>query len=347
MRLSSAIKACCIFASFFMASYSVAEKRYYPVPSSAPLEIGAEEFRDRYLTLRRLEGVYINFNAIRTAGAQLGINVPNTLYKQVRDKIEAAGLLYLSEEDMLLTPGQPTMQLWPVYEGESLTEHEELAAQNNAYGAHGNPFACAASLWVGFEQSASLLRQPENQYKLSTWGGGDNTYQCDGRGQWMANAVLKQIDNFLVDYRKAQRDPEPVIVAHTADVPQHCSQSWITHLNVFATNETTINQNIKPILDKLYSVAARCNTFSYIIETHADQRADADYNRLLTEGRARSIKDYLISKGMEYHRVHMRPLGESAPISTGMTEADHAKNRRVVIIPIKQEDIANAQLDVF
>jgi len=192
-----------------------------------------------------------------------------------------------------------------------------------------------------------LLRQPENQYKLATWGGGDDTNQCEGRGQWMADAVLKQLDNFIADFKKSQRNPDPIVVANTTDVPQHCSQSWVTHLNVFATNETKINQNIKPILDKLKNVAARCNTFNYIIETHADQRADADYNRLLTEGRARSIKDYLISKGMEFHRIHMRPLGESAPISTGTTPEDHAKNRRVVIIPIKQDDIANAQLEDF
>lgn len=345
MRFLLAMQACCLFASVVMVSHVKAEKRFYPLPSSAPLEIGAEEFRDRYLTLRRIEGVYVNFGNLRTAGLDLDITVPKTVYEKVQQKLEAAGLLFLSEDEMLMTPGQPLMNLWPTYEGESIKK--ESGEHNNVYGAADYKPLCTAALWVGFEQSAMLLRQPENQYKLSTWGSGAKTDQCENRGQWMADAVLKQIDNFIADYRKAQRDPDPVIVSNTNDVPQHCSQSWVTHLNVFATNETTINQNIKPILDKLRNVAARCNTFSYIIETHADQRADADYNRLLTEGRARSIKDYLITKGMEHQRIHMRPLGESAPISTGTTPADHAKNRRVVIIPIKQEDIANAQLDTY
>ncbi len=343
MRLLSAVKTCFLFASVLIATGANAENRHYPLPSSEPLEVGAEDFRERYLTLRKLEGVYLDFTAIRTAGKDVGVSVPKTLYKQAQQKIEAAGLLYLSEDEMLLTPGQPIMNLWPSYTGEARAKL--TTEENDAYGACNIPDSCSASLWVGFEQSATLLRQPENQYKLSTWGGGDEVNQCQGRGEWMANAVLKQLDNFIADYRKAQRDLDPVVVASTNDVPQHCSQSWVTHLNVFATDETKINQNIKPILDKLTDVAARCNTYSYIIETHADQRAEADYNRLLTEARARSIKDYLISKGTEYHRIRMRPLGESAPISTGTTAADHAKNRRVVIIPMKQEDLANAQLE--
>jgi outer membrane protein OmpA-like peptidoglycan-associated protein len=347
MRLSTAIKALCLVASLSVTTAIKADKRHYPLPSTEPFEIGAEEYRDKYLTLRRLEGVYVNFDTIRSAGEELGISVPKTLYQQVQNKLEAAGLVYLSEAEMALTPGQPLMNLWPLYEGEAPAEETEQSQEGEAYGSCGIPVACSASLWASFEQSATLLRQPENQYKLATWGDGDDTNQCEDRGQWMADAVLTQIDNFIADFKKAQLDPAPIIVSKTADVPQQCSQSWVTHLNVFATNETKINQNIKPILDKLQDVAARCNTFSYIIETHADQRAAADYNRLLTEGRARSIKDYLISQGMDYHRIHMRPLGESAPIATGTTAEDHAKNRRVVIIPIKPEDIANAQLEDF
>ena len=92
-------------------------------------------------------------------------------------------------------------------------------------------------------------------------------------------------------------------------------------------------------------MAERCNTFNYIIETHADQRADSAYNAILTEARARSIKDYLLSKGMPYHRIKMRPLGESAPISQGSSEADHAINRRVIIKPVDLEAFENAELD--
>ncbi len=335
----------CLVTLLTLANTADAEKRFYPLPAAEPLEIGDEDFRERYLTLRNLEGLYVDFTVIRAAGKDLGITVPDTLYMQAQQKIEAAGLLFLSKDERLLTPGQPIMNLWPAYKGEARSNSGE--DQNNmAYEACEIPDSCTVSLWAGFEQSASLLRQPENQYMLSTWGGGDNAKTCQDRGDWMATAVLAQLDNFIADYKKAQLEPDPVVVGSTSDVPQHCSQSWVTHLNVFATNESRINKEIKPILDRLHDVAARCNNFSYVIETHADQRADTNYNKLLTEARARSIKHYLISKGMDYHRIYMRPLGESVPIATGSTEADHAKNRRVVIIPMRQEDIVNSALEI-
>jgi len=117
MRLLPAIQACCLVASLVVTTIANADVRHYPVPSNEPFEVGTEAFRDRYLTLRDLEGVYIDFNTIRSAGKDLGITIPNTLYEQAQQKIEAADLLFLSEEEMQLTPGQPLMNLWPTYEG--------------------------------------------------------------------------------------------------------------------------------------------------------------------------------------------------------------------------------------
>jgi len=48
---------------------------------------------------------------------------------------------------------------------------------------------------------------------------------------------------------------------------------------------------------------------------------------------------------MPYHRLKMRPLGESDPTALGSTEADHAKNRRVIIKPVKLEEFRNTKLD--
>ncbi|MEM7256157.1 MAG: OmpA family protein, partial [Pseudomonadota bacterium] len=167
-------------------------------------------------------------------------------------------------------------------------------------------------------------------------------YTAYARTHGMFSYRIMHSWNVLVPYH-AQ---DGVRVSNVDDVPQYCSQAWVTHLNMFATNETRLNANMTPILDRLHAVAARCNTFSYIIETHADQRADAQYNKLLTEGRARSIKDYLLSLGMAHHRILMNPMGESAPIATGTSASDHAKNRRIVIKPIRQQDLASASLDL-
>lgn len=334
---------CSLFTMLVHINAATAQTRTYPQPTSVPLQVGSEDYRESYLTLRRLEGMHVDFSAIKSTSKEQDINIPDSLFKNVREKIEASGLLFLSRDEMLTTPGLPILHLWPTYETKSFCENQQPDSDQAPCDI---PDYCTVSLWAEFAQSATILRQPENQYKLSTWGSGDKAHLCEEQGQWMADAVLNQLDNFITDYKKAQRDFGQVVVDNTTDVPSQCSQSWVTHLNVFKSNEARINEDIKPLLSKLRSVAARCNTYSYIIETHADQRADADYNKLLTEARARSIKDFLVSNGMEHHRILMRPLGESAPISNGTSEADHAKNRRVVIIPMEKNDIANAQLEL-
>lgn len=353
MRFPSVARACCtVFCTVLTGAAISSEARFYPQPSPKALEVGAEEFREGYMSLRGLEGLYVDVSVVMTAGKDKGIIVPDTLEQQVRDKIESAGLFYLTKEEMQVTPGQPMMNLWPSYkvdgddDGANNTQDtDKNSAQCDNPVKCKNLVKCESSLWAGFGQSATLLRQPENQYRLSTWGDGDESEHCKDRGNWMAAAVLRKIDFFIADYKKAQQDLAPVVVAKTSDVPEHCSRSWVTHLNVFATNESTINSHIKPIFNRLTQVAERCNTYNYIIETHADQRADSTYNKLLTEARARSIKDYLLSQGMPYDRVKMRPLGESAPITLGSSDADHAKNRRVIIKPVKHDEFQNAELD--
>jgi len=149
----------------------------------------------------------------------------------------------------------------------------------------------------------------------------------------MEQAVLDKVDLLLSDYKKAQQESQIATVYQQSDVPANCHQPWLMYLDVFATNQTHLSDQVKPILDKLVSVSNECPATDYIIETHADTRADDHYNNILTVARAHSIKDYLISKGLAFKRIHTKPMGESQPVSTGSTEEDHAANRRVVILP--------------
>ena len=349
MRFPSITLTCCMLSLFLTTSGNSAETRYYPVPSQLPLEVGAEDIRENFLTLRGLEGLHVDLSVVMATGQDNGINIPESLARQVQDKIESAGLFFLSRDEMLVTPGQPLMSLWPAYEGgENAADPTiDVAAvpADDSIGACPIPVSCKNTVWASFEQTATLLRQPENQYRLNTWGDGDESEQCEDRGNWMAEAVLRKIDFFIADYKKAQQQLTPIVVAKTSDVPEHCSQSWVTHLDVFATNASKINSTVKPIFDKLTAVAKRCDAYSYIIETHADQRANTTYNKLLTEARARSIKDYLLSQGMPYQRIKMHPLGESAPLTNGSSDADHAKNRRVIIKPVKHQEFQHTELD--
>jgi len=65
------------------------------------------------------------------------------------------------------------------------------------------------------------------------------------------------------------------------------------------------------------------------VEGHSDERGTEEYNIALSDGRARTVADFLISLGVETGRLHVLSMGEAAPLASGKTDLAHAKNRRV------------------
>ena len=311
------------------------QKRYYPVPPSTPVEVGTEELRDNYLALAGIEGIHVDFSVVLNAGTDKGINVHPDLENMVRNKIHAAGLRMLTEEEMEVTPGQPMLNLWSSYDG---VDNNNTEVTFDDHQCRIEPY-CRSSLWAGYSESGSIMRRPDMYHRLSTWGSGDDTASCNNRGEWMTQTVLEKVDLLLSDYQKAQEETTTKIVHQEADVPTNCHQPWVMHLDIFATNQTEMNEAVKPIFDKLVDVANNCPSTGYIVETHADARADVKYNKMLTVARAHSIKDYLISKGLAFEKIKTKPMGESQLVSTGTTLADHAINRRVVILPANASTI--------
>lgn len=305
--------------------------RYYP-GGGAGIEVGKEEFLKNYASLAGIEGAYVNLDYVIGSSEKNNIELRDDLEEQVRKRFEDAGLKFLTKEEHLLTPGMPEMAVYPSYTGGGLG-----ADVPNPLDARGvdviNTDCCRNSVWMSFSQSATILRRPDSHFKLGTWGAGDDSKWCENRGQWMYDAVLKTIDLFIEDYKQAETEKKPLKIETAEQVPANCAQSWAVHLQVFDTNSTEIMGPFVPILDKLVGQAKRCGSYSYIIETHADRRSTDAYNKILSEARAASIKEYLMARGIEYSRLKSIAYGESKPLSMGNTEADHAANRRVVIIP--------------
>lgn len=59
------------------------------------------------------------------------------------------------------------------------------------------------------------------------------------------------------------------------------------------------------------------------------------YNLQLSEKRAKSVRAYLESQGIEFSRMEAKGIGPDLPISSNATKAGRAKNRRVEIKPIQ------------
>lgn len=69
-----------------------------------------------------------------------------------------------------------------------------------------------------------------------------------------------------------------------------------------------------------------------VIEGHTDSKGSDDYNRQLSEKRARSVRDYLVSEGVSDSVVSAIGRGEDEPIASNDTAEGRANNRRVEIV---------------
>ncbi len=65
------------------------------------------------------------------------------------------------------------------------------------------------------------------------------------------------------------------------------------------------------------------------IHGHTDNTGSAEKNQVLSENRANSVKQYLISKGIDEGRLISTGHGQDEPVADNKTPAGRAKNRRV------------------
>jgi hypothetical protein len=68
------------------------------------------------------------------------------------------------------------------------------------------------------------------------------------------------------------------------------------------------------------------------IEGHTDSIGTDEYNQTLSEKRAATVRDYLVSSGVSIENVVAHGLGKSDPVADNSSAAGRKLNRRVEMI---------------
>lgn len=99
----------------------------------------------------------------------------------------------------------------------------------------------------------------------------------------------------------------------------------------FATDSTDIASHFYPVLSSVSIVLKQYPETLIEISGHTDATGSAEYNQRLSEQRAQSVAQYLITQGVAPQRILARGMGESMPIASNSTPEGRAQNRRVEI----------------
>ena len=100
----------------------------------------------------------------------------------------------------------------------------------------------------------------------------------------------------------------------------------------FDYDQFTLKPEVRRTLDRQAEWMGRYPNVRLSIEGHADERGTREYNLALAERRAKSVKDYLVSKGVNASRLTSISYGKERPVALGSNELAWSQNRRGVSV---------------
>lgn len=103
----------------------------------------------------------------------------------------------------------------------------------------------------------------------------------------------------------------------------------------FDVAKATLRTESYPELDRLAGLMVKNSKMQIEISGHTDNVGSAEANLKLSEERAKSVVDYLLTLGISAGRIVYKGYGESKPVTTNDTEEGKQLNRRVEFTILK------------
>jgi peptidoglycan-associated lipoprotein len=100
----------------------------------------------------------------------------------------------------------------------------------------------------------------------------------------------------------------------------------------FETDSTELTPQARLTLDKQAQWLQHYNRYSFTIEGHADERGTREYNIALGARRAQVTREYLVSRGVESHRMRTISYGKERPVAVCNDISCWSQNRRAVTV---------------
>lgn len=97
----------------------------------------------------------------------------------------------------------------------------------------------------------------------------------------------------------------------------------------FGFDSAKLTPEGRAVLDKHVGVLRKERNITVEIAGYTDATGPEDYNKGLSEKRAKSVMEYLISNGIPTENLKAVGYGESNPIASNITREGRAANRRV------------------
>jgi outer membrane protein OmpA-like peptidoglycan-associated protein len=99
----------------------------------------------------------------------------------------------------------------------------------------------------------------------------------------------------------------------------------------FAFDKSTLRPEDKEVLSRIAGILSTLKGYQISVYGYTDDIGTKEYNQKLSERRAQSVYDYLVSNGLNPKIMTTKGFGEADPLVPGDSEKARAINRRVEI----------------
>jgi len=156
-----------------------------------------------------------------------------------------------------------------------------------------------------------------NQYDTADVALSEHDRRLDERARELEEnrILLEQLKSRGADVRSTDRG----VVVNLPDVLFNFDSSNLT---------SDARQTVRHIADAVRNIEGR----RILVEGHTDSIGTHEYNQRLSENRARSVGDALLSNGVPRDRVFTRGFSFDDPVASNQTQSGRAMNRRVEVV---------------
>ncbi len=160
------------------------------------------------------------------------------------------------------------------------------------------------------------------------WKNSDGTL-CWRDNNWTPASAMAKCDGWIAP----KPPPAAAKPAPAPKPPPAVTQSKITLQadTLYDFDKSTLKPEGKATLDKIAADLSKIKLEVIIAVGNTDGIGTDAYNMALGQRRAQSVKDYLVSKGVDQSRIYTESKGKSNPVASNATAEGRAKNRRTDI----------------
>ena len=195
------------------------------------------------------------------------------------------------------------------------------------------------------------------QIKINDAGGKELRYATDGQGAFKfdqvtpGNLVLTaDADGYLALVATAQVKPRQVTAIELSAVkkPKNAlvevtaGEIRIKQQIQFAVDSATILPESFALMTEIADVLIRNPRIRRVeIQGHTDNSGSAEHNKVLSDQRANSVRDWLTGHGVGGDRLVAQGYGQERPLVPNVTAAMRSRNRRVQFKIVEQDSASS------